>query len=123
MAGFFLQSRMTGLSEAQGFIGQIDHELKQDLRARLKEGIGLVAEEMRAQTHSKRVRSAISTDVEVVSLFEFRAAAGPTRRRAFFAHFLEFGTRHSRAFPFAGPALEATEDRVVELVGIPPSLR
>ena len=123
MAGFFLQSRVAGLAEAQGFVSQIDHELKQGLRGRLKEGIGLVAEEMRARTHSKRVAAAISTDVEVVSLMEFRAAAGPTRRRAWFAHFLEFGTIHSREFPFAGPALEATEDRVVELVGIPPSLQ
>lgn len=120
---FFLQTRLEGMAEVRGLVSQIDHELKQGLRGRLKEAVGLVAEEMRALTHSKRVRAAISTDVEVLSLFDFRAAAGPTRRRAFFAHFLEFGTVHSRAFPFAGPALEATEDRIVELVGIPPSLR
>jgi HK97 gp10 family phage protein len=120
---FFLSAKTLGVPEVQGLLSDLDHELKQGLRARLKQGIGLVAEEMRRETHSKRVAAAISTDVEVVSLSEYRARAGPLRSRAFFAHFLEFGTGHSRGFPFAAPALEATEDQVVELVGIPPSLR
>ena len=124
MAGsFFLDARLEGLPEIRGLVSSIDHELKQDLRGRLKQAAGLVADEMRRQSHSKRVAAAITTDVEVVSLIDYRARIGPLRRRAFFAHFLEFGTVHSRAFPFAAPALEATEDQVVDLVGIPPILR
>ena len=120
---FFLQTRLEGMADVKGLVSQIEHELKQGLRGRLKQAAGLVEEEMRRETHSKRVAAAIGSDVQVLGLTEFRASIGPTRRRAFFAHFLEFGTEHSRAFPFAEPALEATEDAVVELVGIPPSLR
>lgn len=118
---FFLQE--TGLKEASGFLTQIGRELKEETRGRVRQAAGLVAEEMRAQTHSRRVRAAIGFDVQVLSPFDFRASIGPSRRRAFFAHFLEFGTVHSRAFPFAAPALERTEERVVDLVGIPPSLQ
>ena len=121
--GFFLEMRLPGIPEAAGLVSQIDHELKQGVRVRLKEAAGLVADEMRAQTHSRRVRAAIGFDVEVKSPVDYRASIGPARRRAWFAHFLEFGTEHSRAFPFAAPAIVATEDRVVEIVGIPPSLR
>lgn len=120
---FFLETKLAGMAEVKGLVSQIEHELKQGPRDRLKRAAGLVEDEMRAQTHSKRVAAAISKDVQVVSLTEFRASIGPTRRRAWFAHFLEFGTVHSREFPFAGPALAATEDQVVEIVGIPPSLR
>lgn len=119
----FLETKLSGMAEVKGLVGQIEHELKQGLRGRLKQAAGLVEEEMRRETHSKRVAAAVSSDVQVVSLTEYRASIGPTRRRAWFAHFLEFGTVHSRAFPFAGPALAATEDQVVEIVGIPPSLR
>jgi HK97 gp10 family phage protein len=122
VTGFF-ELKPLGIPEAKGFISQIQRELKQDLRGRLRQAATLVAEEMRRDTHSKRVAAAIGFDIEVESLFEFRASIGPTRKRAWFAHFLEFGTEHSRAFPFAAPALETTEDEVVELVGIPPSLR
>jgi len=113
----------TGFGEIKGLVSQIQQELKQGTRDRLRQAASLVAEEMRRDTHSKRVAAAIGFDVEVDSVFEFRASIGPTRKRAFFAHFLEFGTKHSRAFPFAAPALETTEEEVVELVGIPPTLR
>jgi HK97 gp10 family phage protein len=119
--GFFLEA--TGIEELQSFFGELQHELKDGLRTRLKEAAGLVAEEAKRQTHSKRVRAAMSTTVEVRGLTDFEARIGPTRRRAFFAHFLEFGTVHSRAFPFLAPALAATEEQVVELVGFPPLLR
>jgi len=125
---FFLDVKTLGIPEVTGFISQIDHELKQGLRDRLKEASKLVAEEMESRTHSRRVRSAITSTVEVRSLIDYEARIGPLQRKAFFAHFLEFGTKAgpghaaTRAFPFALPALEATEDRVVDLVGIPPSL-
>jgi HK97 gp10 family phage protein len=118
--GFFLQ--MAGVDEAQGFVSQLDHELKDGLRGRLKQGAKLVEEAAASRTHSRRVRAAMSSNVEVRSLSDFEARIGPTRRRAWFAHFLEFGTSHSRDFPFLVPALAATEDQVVELVGFPPSL-
>ena len=119
---FFMAARTLGIPEASGLVGTIDHELKQGLRGRLKDAAKLVQAEAQSRTHSRRVKSAITYDVEVKSLFEYRAAIGPLRRKAFFAHFLEFGTEHSREFPFLAPALDATEERVIDLVGIPPSL-
>jgi HK97 gp10 family phage protein len=119
---FFLDTKVLGIPEVQSLLSQVDHELKQGQRGRLKEASGLVADEMRARTHSRRVAKAVSFDVKVNSLIDFEARIGPTRRGAFFAHFLEFGTSHSREFPFAEPALEATEEKVIDLVGFPPVL-
>ena len=119
-AGFFLEA--TGITELQDFLGDMQHELNQGLRERLKEAAGLISEEAKRQTHSARVRSAMSTTVTVRSQIDFEARIGPSRRRAWFAHFLEFGTIHSRDFPFLAPALAITEDQVVELVGFPPVL-
>jgi HK97 gp10 family phage protein len=120
--GFFLALRAVGAREAAASVSRVDLELKQGLRGRLKEAAQLVAGEARQRTHSRRVRGAITYDVEVRSLSEYRALIGPLRKKAFFAHFLEFGTEHSREFPFLAPALGATEDKVIDLVGIPPSL-
>jgi len=138
-AGFFLET--TGLNELHSFLGELDHEMKQGLRVRLKEAAGIVAEEAKRQTHSARVRSAMSTTVTVRSLVDYEARIGPNRRRAWFAHFLEFGVRPhvmknffgrkgvavqhpgARAFPFLAPALAITEDQVVEIVGFPPILQ
>jgi len=119
---FFLELKTLGIPEATGLVSQIDHELKQGLRGRLKEAAKMVSDQAASLSHSRRVRAAMGFDVEVRSLVEYHAVIGPVRRRAFFAHFLEFGTEHSRAFPFAAPALEATEERVVDLIGIPPVL-
>lgn len=38
-------------------------------------------------------------------------------RRAFYANFLEFGTRHQAAQPFIRPAAEQTEGQVVDKIG------
>jgi len=125
---FFLSAKLLGIPEVTGLISQVGHELKQGLRDRLKQAAKLVSDEAASRTHSRRVRAAMGFAVEVQSLTEFRAVIGPLQRRAFFAHFLEFGTKASpghaatRAFPFLVPALAATEDQVVELVGVPPSL-
>lgn len=128
--GFFFDMKMLGITQATGFLSQIDHELKHGLRDRLKQAAKIVADEQKSLTHSRRVRAAITFDVRVDSPVDYVASIGPLRRRAFFAHFLEFGTRatpahpfSTRAFPFALPALQATEERVVDLVGVPPSLK
>jgi len=119
--GFFVEA--AGFEEAAGFFSELQHEFKQGLRERLKQAATLVTETAREETHSARVRAAMGFNVEVNSLVDFSARIGPSRRRAWFAHFLEFGTVHSRAFPFLAPALAATEDQVVEIVGIPPVLQ
>jgi len=114
---------LEGFDDTSGFMSQIAHEMKVGTRDRLKQAAGLVAEAMRADSHSRRVRAAITFDVDVDSPTEWQATIGPLRRRAFFAKFLEFGTRYARPFPFAEPALQQTEERVVDLVGVVPSLR
>jgi len=139
---FFVE--VLGLDELQGTVSQLEHDLKHGLRTRLKEAAGLVAEAARQETHSRRVRRAMGSNVTVKSSTEFVAHIGPSKRHAWFAHFLEFGTEPheetrfgrrfigpqqpfshpgSRAFPFLRPALVFTEDEIVELVGVPPVLR
>jgi HK97 gp10 family phage protein len=121
--GFFLETKTLGIPEVSALIREIDHDLKHDMRSRLKQGASLVADEAKERTTSRRVRSAISFQVQVNSLIDYRAVVGPERRKAFFAHFLEFGTSHSRAFPFLLPAAATTEEQVVSLVGVPFVLR
>jgi HK97 gp10 family phage protein len=122
MSGFFLDLSVVGIQQVNGLVSRVQHDLKQGLRDRLKEAAKLVATEAKARTHSRRVRSAITYEVNVKSLSDYEARIGPLRRKAFFAHFLEFGTTHSRAFPFLVPSIEATEERVLDLVGTLPSL-
>lgn len=114
---FFLTAQALGLKEVTGIFSAAEAEAKQSIRGKLKEAAKLVADEAKSQTHSRRVRSAITWDVEVRSAADYIARVGPTAKKAFFAHFLEFGTAHSRAFPFLAPAREAKEDEVVNLVG------
>lgn len=129
--------RVMGLDAAHS---EMDRIAKVDLRTTLKEAARLVAEDAKARTHSRRVRAAITSDVQVRSAREFRAAVGPLRRKAFFAHFLEWGTKASEGTttrkvpgrpsvtvryahgatlpqPFLVPAAIANEQRVVDLVG------
>lgn len=125
---FFLSAKLLGIPEVTGLVSRLDHELKQGLRDRLKQAAKIVSDEAKQRTHSRRVKAAMGFSVEVKSLTDYQAVIGPLQRRAFFAHFLEFGTKAApghgatRAFPFLVPALEATTDQVVDLVGVPPSL-
>lgn len=108
-----------GIKSSTSFFRALADDHKQHRRGRLKQAAKMVADVAKRKAKSRRVRAAMSFDVRVDSPSEFSADVGPSRRRAFFAHFLEFGTEHSRAFPFLIPAKEETEDRVVELVGVP----
>jgi len=119
VSGFGLDLR--GLDEVQTLIVNLE---RVDLRQSLKEACRLVAADAKARTHSDRVRAAITWDVTIESETKYRAAVGPLRRKAFFAHFLEFGTRASAKHPFVTfpwpfliPAAEANRERVVEIVG------
>jgi HK97 gp10 family phage protein len=117
---FFLTE--IGIRSVKGLIKDIDDEISEGMGGRMKEAAELVADKARSLTHSRRVKKAISFTVRRRSAGNFEAVIGPEQGKAFFAHFLEFGTKHSRAFPYLAPAAKATEDKVVELVGIPPSL-
>lgn len=119
-AGFFLQA--TGLDELAGFASELERDLRVGLKGRLTEAAQIVKREAEDRTHSKRVRAAMSFRVTVRSLIDFEARIGPLARKAFFAHFLEFGTIHSRAFPFLAPSMAATEDQIVDRVGFPAML-
>lgn len=121
--GFFIETRVRGIKEASILFEGIESDLTHGKRQRLIEASKLVASAVKSKTHSRRVRKAITYNVDVQSSGSFWARIGPKRRPAWFAHFLEFGTTHSRAFPFLLPAKQATEERVVEIVGIPPTLR
>jgi HK97 gp10 family phage protein len=54
----------------------------------------------------------ISTKIGA-SGFEGSAAVMPSKR-AFWARFLEFGTKHARAFPFIRPAFETRKQEVLD---------
>lgn len=127
MAGdFYIDAKLVGLEEVRDFLNDL---AKADLRDRLREAAKLVSDTAKDLTHSRRVRAAMSYDVRVKSANEWRAVVGPLAKKAFFAHFLEFGTKASRrhhatrAFPFLMPAEEQTEERVVDIVGQPFLLR
>ena len=121
--GFFLDAEMVGIKKVDNLMEGIRKDLKQGLPKRLKTAAGIVATAAKSRTGSRRVRAAMSFDIAVESATEFEARIGPTRRKAFFAHFLEFGTVHSRAQPFMAPAAKATQSQVLDLVGRLPSIR
>lgn len=130
-----------GVNEVQDLLGEVNHELKDGLKDRLKEAAALVRDEARSFSDSRRIRSALTFTVFVSSLVEFGARIFPRGKWAFVARFLEGGTKPhaipnfhgregvtwmhpgARPHPFLEPARVATEDRVVDLVGIPPVLR
>lgn len=118
MATFFTLKAL-GVKDASGFFTELSADVKGGMRDRLKKAAKLVSDTAKRKTHSRRVKAAITFDVRVDSLNQFSAEVGPLRRKAFFAHFLEFGTEHSRARPFLLPAKKSTEDEVVEIVGVP----
>jgi HK97 gp10 family phage protein len=111
--------KVEGLADVEGWVAEMKRGIVQGLRDRLKQAARLVQTEAQARTHSRRVKAAMTYDVEVQGPGSYKAVVGPLRRPAFFAHFLEFGTTHSRAFPFLEPAAEAKEEDVVSLVGEP----
>jgi HK97 gp10 family phage protein len=130
-----------GIREVSGFFQELGHDLKDGLRDRLRQAAAIVRDEARAEAPSRRVRSAMTFSVEVDSITDYLARIYPRGKWAFLARFLEHGTKPhpianfhghegevwlhpgSRPQPFLQPTTEATEDRVVELVGIPPVLR
>lgn len=120
---FFVNVAEKGTREASILMRNIERDITKGMRTRLVQAAKVVIKAARAKTHSKRVAAAMSYDVDVRSKTDFQVRVGPSQKKAFFAHFLEFGTSHSRAFPFLAPAKEQTEDEVVELVGIPFVLR
>ena len=119
MAGTFFALEALGVGDARSFFKDLSADIKGGMRDRLKKAAKLVSDTAKRKTHSRRVKAAISFDVRADSLAQFSAVVGPLRRKAFFAHFLEFGTVHSRARPFLIPAKKETEDDVVEIVGVP----
>ena len=123
MPGLEVSLQAIGIKPAVNLFTQAERELKQGTRDRLKQAAVLIHGIAKKRTHSARVQKAMSYDVEVKSSSEWRARIGPSRKKAFFAHFLEFGTKHSRAFPFLLPTKRQVADRVVQLVGVPPSLK
>jgi len=109
-------------------VQELSKDVQRDLgpsgfRSRLKDAAKLILRDAKKRTHSSRVKKAITSEVNVTSSKEFEARIGTERKKAFFAHFLEFGTSHSRKFPFMLPALLANKERVVSLVGKLPSLK
>lgn len=82
--------QVEGIEDTLDFIDEFS---KIDLRGRLREAARLVRDAARAHTQSRRVREALTYDVSVKSLIEYQARVGPERKLAWFAHFLEFGTR------------------------------
>ena len=114
---FFIDVGIQGVTDLDKFLRQEERDRAHRLRDRLKDATALVKESAKRYTQSRRVRAAMGSRVDVKSETEFFAAVGPTRKGAFFAHFLELGTEHSRAFPFLAPAKAETEDKVLELVG------
>jgi HK97 gp10 family phage protein len=120
--GFFIETRVRGIREANVFLTQVGKELKDGTLDRLIEASRIAVNAARNETHSARVKSAMTYDARVRSHNDFISRIGPSRKKAFFAHFLEFGTSHSRPFPFLAPAVERIVDEITELVGVPPSL-
>jgi len=130
-----------GIGEAQDLLGEVNHELKDGLKDRLKEAGGIVRDVERGQVKSGRIKSALTVAVSVRSLAEFEARIFPRGKWAYIARFIEGGTKPhpipnfrgregvvfdhpgARAYPFVEPTLQQTEDRIVELVGIPPVLK
>lgn len=113
--------RVEGADEA---VADMAAAAKVDLRNALRQAASIVAREAQARTHSRRVKAAMTYDVTSLGPMQLRASIGPLRRKAFFAHFLEFGTNPSAKRPwstapqpFLIPAAHASEQRVIDLVG------
>jgi hypothetical protein len=130
-----------GVREVTDLFAEVNHELKDGLKDRLRQATKLVRTAAADETDSRRMKSALTIKVVVDSLIEFLGVIFPRGKWAFIGRFLEGGTKPhiidnfhgregvawphpgSRPHPFLRPALEKTTDQVVELVGIPPVLR
>lgn len=113
-----------GLKEFERAMGAADKFLKRELRKNLRTAGRLVIRDAKGRTHSRRVRRAFTMTARVLGINEFELEVGTNRRRAFFAHFLEKGTRASakrpfstRAFPFLAPAVDAQNENVFRIIG------
>lgn len=122
--GIRVTTRFLGLKELERAMAEAGRRIRADLRARLKEAGRIVQADAKGRATSKRVRRALTLTVRVPTPADFEAEVGTLRRRAFFAHFLERGTKAgpahpftTRAFPFLAPAVEATEERVFRILG------
>jgi len=121
--GFFLDAQLVGIKKVDSLTKRIEKDIRQGLPKRLKTAAEIVKTAAQSRAKSRRVRAAMSFDVKVKSATDFEARVGTERRKAFFAHFLEFGTEHSQKQPFLGPAAKAKEGEVLDVVGRLPSIR
>ncbi|KKL51460.1 hypothetical protein LCGC14_2295270 [marine sediment metagenome] len=120
--GFFLDAQLVGIKKVDSLTKRIEKDIRQGLPKRLKTAAEIVKTAAQSRAKSRRVRAAMSFDVKVKSATDFEARVGTERRKAFFAHFLEFGTEHSKA-AISGPAAKAKEGEVLDVVGRLPSIR
>jgi HK97 gp10 family phage protein len=104
---------------------EIQEKFRREVRTRLKKAADVLIRAEREHSISERVERAISAGISVNSPDDFQVTIGPETKKAFFAGFLEKGTKASaarpfstRAFPFREPSLEATEEAIFELIGL-----
>lgn len=84
----------------------------------VEQGAQVIAKSAQARVNVLYRRLQPDIHVEKVGRGEYAVVAGGADQPhdAFWGHFLEFGTVHSRPFPFLIPAVEASEDVVEHLV-------
>lgn len=82
----------------------------------VEQGAQVIAKSAQARVNVLERRLQPDIHVEKVGRGEYAVVAGAGSHEAFWGHFLEFGTVHSRPFPFLIPAVEASEGVVEHLV-------
>lgn len=110
---------------------EIQERFRKEVRARLKKAADVLIRAEREASISERVDRALGSTLQVNSPDDFQVTVGPETKKAFFAGFLEKGTKAlagagpkgghhvaTRAFPFREPSLEATEEAIFELIGL-----
>lgn len=127
----FLDVQLQGIDVLANYGEELREKFRKEMRGQLKKAADVLIRAEREFSKSERVDRAISANLQVGSPDDFQVVIGVETKKAFFAHFLEKGTKATvgpgpkgghhvatRAFPFREPSLEATEEAIFALIGL-----
>jgi HK97 gp10 family phage protein len=131
--------KLTGFDGLEKALKELPDEVARKVAEQsLRKGARIIADEMKARAPVRQdgrvkkmgknaktgrlpgyLRASIGVRIKRgldAALATLAVGIGPNRR-AYYASFLEFGTRHEPARPFARPALDAKGDEAVQAIG------
>lgn len=97
--------KVHGLAELTRKIAEMSPEMEKQIQKQIVTSAGKVRKtaRLRVRKRTRKLEKAIRVKYEKGKL---AASIGPRGKNAWYAHFVEFGTEHSAAFPFMVPSWE-----------------